>query len=120
VLVAGLHYLPTQLSGKLAARRCQTGLNRRKPLGFRAADGPHGVAAPLRVTRPISPGGTLLNARNHDEWTIDQWRTEPRWRVLEDVDEPPFVEHAPPLWKDVTVASIGAVLLWGAAVVLFG
>jgi hypothetical protein len=61
-----------------------------------------------------------VNARNHDELTVERWRIEPRWRILEDVDEPPFVEQAPPLWKDLTVASIAAVLLWGAAVVLFG
>jgi hypothetical protein len=61
-----------------------------------------------------------VNARNHDEWTVERWRVEPRWRILEDVDEPPFAEQAPPLWKDLTVASIAAVLLWGAAVVLFG
>jgi hypothetical protein len=36
------------------------------------------------------------------------------------VEEPPLVETAPPLWKDLTVAAIAAVLLWGAAVALFG
>ena len=61
-----------------------------------------------------------MNVRNHDEWTIERWRTEPRWRVLEDVDEPLLADQAPPLWKDVTIASIAALLLWGAAVVLFG
>ncbi len=61
-----------------------------------------------------------MNARNHDEWTIERWRVEPRWRTLGDVEEPQLVEHAPPLWQDLTVASIAAALLWGAAVALFG
>ena len=61
-----------------------------------------------------------MDARNDDEWTIERWRVEPRWRPLEDVDEPLLVEQAPPLWKDLTVASIAAVLLWGAAAVLLG
>ena len=57
---------------------------------------------------------------NHDEWTVERWRTEPRRHPLEDLDEPQLVETAPPLWKDLTVAAIAAVLLWGAAVALFG
>ena len=60
-----------------------------------------------------------MNGRNHDEWTVERWRVEPRWRTLADVDEPEPVEQAPPLWKDLTVASIVAILLWGAAAVLF-
>lgn len=61
-----------------------------------------------------------MDARKDDEWTIQRWRVEPRWRALGDLDEPQLVEPAPPLWKDLTVASIAAVLLWGAAAVLFG
>lgn len=61
-----------------------------------------------------------MPAKNRDEWTIERWRREPRWRALDEVGEPELVEQAPPLWKDLTVASIAAVLLWGAAVVLFG
>jgi hypothetical protein len=61
-----------------------------------------------------------VDARKDDEWTIERWRVEPRWRSLGDLDEPQLVEQAPPLWKDLTVASIAAVLLWGAAAVLFG
>jgi hypothetical protein len=30
------------------------------------------------------------------------------------------VDKAPPLWKDLTLASVLAVLLWGAAAVVFG
>jgi hypothetical protein len=61
-----------------------------------------------------------VNAPDRDEWTVKRWRIEPRWRTLEDVEEPELVEQTPSLWKDLTVATIAAVLLWGAAAVLFG
>jgi hypothetical protein len=54
-----------------------------------------------------------------DDWTIDRWRLEPRIRGLQ-FDEPNASEQAPPLWKDLTIASIAAALLWAAAAVLFG
>jgi hypothetical protein len=53
-----------------------------------------------------------------DDWTIERWRTEPRLVGLEFDDR--IVEKAPPLWKDLTIASALAVLLWGAAAVVFG
>jgi hypothetical protein len=54
-----------------------------------------------------------------DDWTIDRWRLEPRVRAL-DFEEPRIVEQTPPLWKDLTVASIAAALLWAAAALVFG
>ncbi len=51
-----------------------------------------------------------------DDWTIERWKTEPRLVGLEFNDA---VEQAPPLWKDLTLASAVAVLLWGAALVVF-
>ena len=54
-----------------------------------------------------------------DEWTVERWRIEPRLAALELVESTPS-EKAPPLWKDLTVASVVAVLLWIAAVMLFG
>ena len=54
-----------------------------------------------------------------DDWTIERWRTEPRLVGLE-FSDPIVVEKAPPLWKDLTIASALAVLLWGAAAVVFG
>ena len=51
-----------------------------------------------------------------DEWTIERWKTEPRLVHLEFSDA---IEHAPPLWKALTLASAVAVLLWGAAIVIF-
>jgi hypothetical protein len=59
-------------------------------------------------------------ARRDDEWTVERWRLKPRWNVLDEVDEPQFAEQVPPLWKDLTVAAIAAMLLWGAAAALFG
>jgi hypothetical protein len=56
--------------------------------------------------------------RNADDWTIERWRTEPRLVGLELSDA--MVEKAPPLWKDLTLASALAVLLWGAAAIVFG
>lgn len=51
-----------------------------------------------------------------DEWTIERWRTEPRLVGLEFNDP---TETAPPLWKDLMVASVVALLLWAAAAVVF-
>jgi hypothetical protein len=60
-----------------------------------------------------------LRTRDYDEWTIDRWRVEPRLRALElDVDD--SADRNPPLWKDLTLASVVAILLWGSAAVLFG
>ncbi|HET7698956.1 MAG TPA: hypothetical protein VFK57_24775 [Vicinamibacterales bacterium] len=55
--------------------------------------------------------------RKADEWTIERWRTEPRLSGLEFPD--PTIDQAPPLWKDLTLASVVAVLLWAAAAVVF-
>ena len=56
--------------------------------------------------------------RKADDWTIERWKTEPRLVGLEFSDT--SIEKAPPLWKDLTLASALAVLLWGAAAVVFG
>ena len=55
--------------------------------------------------------------RKANEWTIDSWKTGPRI-VGEFVDT--SVDRTPPLWKDLTLASVLAVLLWGAVAVVFG
>lgn len=56
--------------------------------------------------------------RDADDWTIERWRTETRLRGLDfnDVSADP----APPLWKDVALASGVAILLWAAAAMIFG
>lgn len=60
-----------------------------------------------------------MRTRNYDEWTIERWRLEPRVRDLE-FEDPRTVEQAPPLWKDLTLASIVAILLWVAAAMVLG
>jgi hypothetical protein len=55
-----------------------------------------------------------------DDWTVETWRIEPKLRPAgDDVAELDDVEQNPPLWKDVTLASVIAALLWGAAAAMF-
>ena len=58
-----------------------------------------------------------MASRHYDDWTIESWRVEPRLRAL-DVDVTD-VEQNPPLWKDLTLASIVALVLWGTAALVF-
>ena len=59
-----------------------------------------------------------MRSRHYDDWIIESWRTEPRLRALDvDMDES---DQNPPLWKDLTLASVVAVVLWGAAAMIFG
>lgn len=60
-----------------------------------------------------------MRTRNYDDWTIDRWRLEPRFNVFE-LDDPPEVDHAPTLWKDLTMASLVALALWVIAAAIFG
>ena len=64
-----------------------------------------------------NPEGAV-NTRKYDDWTIDRWRLEPRY-VLE-FDDSLGAEKAPPLWKDLTLASLVALVLWAAAAAIFG
>jgi hypothetical protein len=59
-----------------------------------------------------------VTTRKADDWTIERWKTETRLVMPEFSDI--SVEEAPPLWKDLTLASALAVLLWAAAAVAFG
>jgi hypothetical protein len=56
--------------------------------------------------------------RKTDDWTIERWKTEPRLVGLQFSDT--TLEQAPPLWKDLTLASVLAVLLWAAAALVVG
>jgi hypothetical protein len=60
-----------------------------------------------------------MTTRKIDDWTIERWRVEPRLVGLE-FDESTPSEEAPPLWKDLMVASAVAALLWAAAAIVFG
>lgn len=61
-----------------------------------------------------------MNTRNYDDWTIERWRLEPRYVLKFDDSLGADVEKAPPLWKDLTLASIVALVLWLAAAAVFG
>jgi hypothetical protein len=63
----------------------------------------------------LLPGG-CVRSRHYDDWTVESWRLEPRLRPVDaDAGES---EGNPPLWKDVTLAVIIALLLWIAAGVM--
>ena len=58
-----------------------------------------------------------MGSRHYDDWTIESWRIEPRLRALDvELSE---TDDNPPLWKDLTVASAVAVILWAIAALLF-
>jgi hypothetical protein len=59
-----------------------------------------------------------VSTRNYDEWTIERWKAEPEFPRLE-FDDPSPVDQAPPLWKDLTLASVVALALWVIAAVIF-
>jgi hypothetical protein len=64
---------------------------------------------------PLFPEAAL-RSRHYDDWTIESWRVEPRLRALEvDLDEP---AQNPPLWKDLTLASVVAAVLWAVAAMI--
>ena len=58
-----------------------------------------------------------MRSRHYDDdWTVETWRIEPKLRAIDsEMDE---AEPNPALWKDLTLASIVAALLWGAAAAL--
>lgn len=58
-----------------------------------------------------------MATRNYDDWTIDRWRIEPRFRPL-DLDVTGPSEQNPPLWKDVTTALVIALVLWAMAAIV--
>ena len=73
--------------------------------------------SPLARVDQSSPQEVTLRARHYDDdWTIESWRIEPRLRPLDGTDHE--TESNPPLWKDLTLASIIAALLWGTAALM--
>ena len=77
------------------------------------------VAEPLRPRAALKPRRAPVSTRNSDDRTIDRWRLEPRFKAFE-IDDPPDVDHAPTLWKDLTLALVVAAILWITAATLFG
>lgn len=63
-----------------------------------------------------------MNTRNSGNssgnWTIERWRLEPRLSGLE-FEDATAPEAAPPLWKDLTLAAVLALLFWIAAAAIF-
>jgi hypothetical protein len=59
-----------------------------------------------------------VTTRNYDDWTTDRWKVEPKSPWL-DIDEPATTDQAPPLWKDLALASVVALALWVIAALLF-
>jgi hypothetical protein len=60
-----------------------------------------------------------MTTRNYDDWTIDRWRLEPRLERFE-IEDPPDVDPTPTLWKDLTMASAVALVIWITAALVFG
>ena len=59
-----------------------------------------------------------MRTRNYEDWTVERGRIEPRFEAL-DFPDASTDEQAPPLWKDLTLAAIVALLLWIAAAAVF-
>ena len=60
-----------------------------------------------------------MSAHEFDNWTVNRWRLEPRIRGLE-FEDLSNGESSTPLWKDLTLASVVAVLLWAVAAAVVG
>jgi hypothetical protein len=58
-----------------------------------------------------------VTTRNYEDWTVDRWKVDAKFPSLE-LDEPATVEQAPPLWKDLTLASLVALGLWVVAAMI--
>ena len=59
-----------------------------------------------------------MHIRNYEDWTVERWRLEPRFKALQFPESSPE-EQATPLWKDLTLASVVALFLWIAAAAIF-
>lgn len=67
---------------------------------------------------PVYRQGGTLGTRHYDDWTVESWRIEPKVGGYEaELDD---ADDNPPLWKDLTLASIVALVLWSAAAIVFG
>ena len=60
-----------------------------------------------------------MRTEHLDDLTIDRWRLEPRFHPLE-LEEAQEQGQAPPLWKDLVLAAVFALVLWIVAGAVFG
>lgn len=60
-----------------------------------------------------------MGSRSYGNWTIERWRLEPRISRLE-FEDSASPDQVPLLWKDLTVASVLALVFWITAAVIFG
>lgn len=62
----------------------------------------------------------MLKRHDLDDSTIRSWVVEPKVHLADEgFEDLSAVDQAPPLWTDLTLASIVAVLLWLAAAAVF-
>jgi hypothetical protein len=59
-----------------------------------------------------------VSVPTYDDQTIDRWKVERPLRGLE-IDDPPSLDIAPSLWKDLTLALAIAAALWMTAAIVF-
>ena len=65
----------------------------------------------------------MRSPTNDDDWTIDRWQVERPLKGIQmpvEWEEDEADESGPPLWKDVTLASVVAIMLWGAVAMVLG
>jgi hypothetical protein len=89
------------------------------PVDFRpiSSDPFHGrMAAALRQPANSQDAEGAVTTRNYDDWTIDRWKVDAKFPSVE-LDES-SVDLAPPLWKDLTLASVVALALWVVAALI--
>lgn len=58
-----------------------------------------------------------MKAHDTDNWIVRGWKPEPRVGGLE-FEDLAGGDQAPPLWKDLALASVAAVFLWVLAALL--
>jgi hypothetical protein len=74
-------------------------------------------SACVRCVNQNSREGAVTTRTNYDDWTIDRWKADAKFPSLE-LDESAPLDQAPPLWKDLTLASLVALGLWVVAAMI--
>ena len=84
-----------------------------------SARGRDGAGNPLAKGPAVAEPEGPVSIPHYDDLTIDRFKVAPRSSTRDFEDALPCEATAPPLWKDLTLASIVAALLWIAAAVVF-